>query len=96
MKRLPSGDTFVLDFDPKCGCGNHATHLLTMHAVDHCTPERPTVTEFVCNACLTEVYRMAAQLIHPSAENDCTTCHLTFDKQCNIIVSLLPIPREKR
>ena len=92
MKRLPATETFVVDFDPKCPCGNHATHLLEMHAIDYCTPEEPTRTQFICNACLAKVYQMTAKLLHPSELNWCSACGLTFDRQCTIIVSLVPVP----
>lgn len=92
MKRLPSGDTFVVDFDAKCNCGNHATHLITSHAIDQCTPEEPTITEFMCNTCLSRLYKLVALLVEENAR--CNSCLLSFVNQCDIIVSLWPIPKE--
>jgi hypothetical protein len=93
VKRLAAGDTFVVDFDAECECGNHATHLLTIHAVDYCTADEPNRTGFVCQACLTRAYALAAKLLHPSTKlNFCGSCYLTLDSLSGIIVSLVPIP----
>lgn len=92
MKRLIlAGETYVVDFDAMCPCGNHATHLLEMHAIDYCTPEEPTRTQFICNACLAKVYAMTAKLL-TSGNDFCSSCLLTLGSQCVIIVSLVPIP----
>lgn len=88
VKRLASGNTYVADFDAKCGCGNHATHLLTIHAVDACVDET-NMTSFTCNACLSKSYERAAELIEQEAH--CLTCGLKIDSQSAIIVSLIPV-----
>lgn len=92
-ERLASGDTFVVDFDPKCECGNHATHLLTIHAVDHCTPERPTLTAFACQSCLSMVYGMAAKLLNQPVTTRCWTCMMPFDSLSDVVVHLVPVPK---
>jgi len=88
-KRLSTGFTFVLDFEAKCHCGNVATHLVESHAVDDCIDREPTWAALVCNACLTKVYYLVAEMV--TKAEACETCGLTFDSQSAIIVSLIPI-----
>lgn len=88
-KQLRSGPTFVTDFDPKCFCGNYATHFVSMHAVDYCTPEEPTRDTFKCNICLAKMYELAHELIEGGCF--CASCYLTFDSLCSIIVTLYPL-----
>lgn len=92
----PKGKVFTWVVDPEvhCRCGATATHLLTSHLTDCCTPEEQTGTEFMCNACVGSMYQMAAQLLHPSnGKNFCGSCLLPFDSLSAIIVSLIPIPK---
>lgn len=91
-KRLAASETFVSDFDARCPCGNHATHLLTLHSMDDCV-EGAEKTGFVCNACLAKAYEYAAELERQEAV--CLTCGLHIDMQCAIIVSLIPLRRGK-
>lgn len=86
--------TWVVDPGVRCKCGNMATHLLTAHATDTCSPGEETVTEFMCNACMELTYQWAAKLLHPTnGKNFCGSCLLPFDSLSAIIVSLIPIPK---
>lgn len=88
--RLPSGPTYVLDFAPMCKCGNQATHYLEVHAVDHCTEDKPTWVKLICKACVsTEVLRVAS--IVADGEEWCSTCGLSLVNLGDLIVSLVPI-----
>ena len=95
MKRLASGPTFVTDFDPMCKCGNHATHILTVHAVDYCTEDRPEWVKFICKPCIgNEVVRAAT--IVADGEEWCSSCGLILVTLSDIIVRLSPIPEGGR
>ncbi len=96
-KQLRASTTYVADFDPKCPCGNYATHLLSMHAVDYCRPRNQNIVEWKCNTCLEKVYEFAHELVDPAMPgmNYCAICHLRFDNLSDIIVSLWPIPKGK-
>jgi hypothetical protein len=51
--RIQASLTSVMDFDPKCKCGNVAVSYMEIHPLDYCTPERPTWAALLCRACLT-------------------------------------------
>lgn len=90
MKRLASGPTFVTDFNPMCKCGNHATHILTVHAVDYCTEERPEWVKFICKPCIgTEVSR-AAEIV-AEGEEWCSSCGVPLVSLSDIIVRLISL-----
>ena len=85
--------TFVLDPPVLCRCGNRATHMLEVHAVDCCTSERPTRASFLCKVCLTEnVSRVSDILFGESLR--CKTCGLTMMTIADMIVRSCPL--EKR
>lgn len=91
-KRLVAfgNDTWVEDFDPRCKCGNIATHYLEVHAVDYCTPDKPTWIKLICKPCIgTEVVRVAN--IVADGEEWCSSCDTPLVTLGDIIVSLTPI-----
>lgn len=91
--RLPGLHTFVIDPGVKCKCGNHATHLVEIHAIDVCTTDAPTLTEFMCNCCLTKLYALVATLLEPapSGVNWCSSCMKPFNNLSDIVLLLEPI-----
>lgn len=92
MKRrlLRAASTFVEDFDAMCKCGNRATHILTVHAVDYCTEERPEWVKFICRPCIgTEVAR-AANIV-ADGEEWCSSCGVPLINLSDIIVRLIPL-----
>lgn len=92
---IRTASTFVTDPGViHCRCKNIATHLMETHRTDDCTPEEPTIADFLCNTCVEGVYSWAAKLLHPTnGETKCRTCDLTFDRLSAIIVNLIPIPK---
>jgi hypothetical protein len=85
--RLEGSETFVLDPGPiLCKCGDVATHLLEIHWVDMCTPERPTLANFMCELCFDISLDRAERIVLDGAEW-CSSCGLTIDRLSAIIVS---------
>lgn len=82
----------MLDPGVLCHCGNNATHMIELHAVDYCTPARRTATEFRCNDCLERAYRLVGELLS-LPNNWCSTCMVTFTEVSDVIITMVPIPR---
>lgn len=91
-KRLTSQDTFVLDPNPRCKCGNYATHWFEIHAVDRCTEAEPTMSSFLCKACLAKAVRSAERIILDGGDW-CSSCGMDICTYSDIVVRCEPLTK---
>lgn len=75
---------------PLCKCSAPATHWLEIHYVDYCTSQRPTLGSFLCDDCMGRDLERA-RLIAADGAEWCSSCGLTIDSLCAIIVRQCPL-----
>lgn len=90
MRRtIRTASTHVMDFDPKCKCGNHAVQLFEMHRVDNCL-EEPTAGGFKCKVCLEACMDKLIKLFTEGVR-ECQTCGVAFDCPKDMVVQCTPL-----
>jgi len=90
-RKVSSGDTFVIEPEVRCKCGNKAISLIEFHNTDGCTPEEPNLAGFMCNACIEKAVMFAQAILNTGPY--CSNCLLTFVTISDIIVRQCPITK---
>jgi len=92
-RRITASRTMVSDWQPQCGsCGGTAEVFLQIHAVDHCTPDRPSWSKLLCRTCLkVELDRVVEILVEGEPGVVCKTCRLTMVAMSDIVIRICPL-----
>lgn len=73
---IRTASTYVVDLDPKCKCGNYATHFIEVHRVNDCADEQ-TLSSFQCAECM-KLAELSMQRISELGGETCETCGLVI------------------
>lgn len=91
-RKVSSGDTFVIEPEVRCKCGNKAVSYVECHNTDQCTPDQMSRSAFMCNSCIGKAVHAAQDLLD-SGLNYCSNCHLQFVTISDILVKQCPITK---
>lgn len=92
---IRTASTFVLDHDPQCRCGNHATTFMELHRINDCATES-TLGSFVCTPCLGDHVRRLSQLTMRAqlvGGLKCRTCDLVVVTTSDLIIRITPLDK---
>lgn len=93
-RSIRAGDTFVLDADPKCKCGNHARLFLELHRVHGCDEEL-TTGSFLCKDCNARTLLRLTDLCGRAARVGlrCQTCDREIVTLADMVVRIVSLDK---